>query len=571
MEVAGGAIGAVALGIQLVGTVQKVTTFIKSIHDTPEDLAYLASSVDQLETTLRQVTTLVENRSQHTDTPGSVNLLESAVRNCEPNVTKLDETSNITHPMITPHSDPILAHGEREVVQDIHPTSTSMVCGQKRGRRNVVCTTSITRIYEGFFGHVFVKKKTTHLRGEQKETTQIGEEVVYLLRPSFLRMAIEMNVGGKLSRSLRYCPILPKNSEIFQMCRLGDLEGFRGALSRQEVPLHAQNERGSTLLHMACEGGSLELCSLIIELGIDASHENIWGEKALHVFSIFSSNLDHGAEAMVRLMIQDQEHLDEHDILRFCNSYNGPPEGFDCILSPDVHPTELDWKHLPLQYLMSAIRHFARDVPRWTNFVRKIVRQAEDLHRSHIDPEFPTAQPLTLLDQLLVLTKDPVEGAQVAEAWLEILAMEGLDVREYLKVEMELHEDNNILPPWVYSSHYDQRILIFYVGQKPYVEWDWWIDPDEPGGLVCDEFRHMACRYDVKTYHNWAYIWPFVFPEWARVSDLKSLDPAINRSWKRIIDLADSRAARRVAKKEMNVARAEGRYSRKRMPGSWIN
>ena len=89
MEVAGGAIGAVALGIQLVSTVQKVMKFIQSIHDAPEDLASLGSSVSQLETILHRVITLVETCSKHPNTPGSVDILERAVRNCEPNITKL--------------------------------------------------------------------------------------------------------------------------------------------------------------------------------------------------------------------------------------------------------------------------------------------------------------------------------------------------------------------------------------------------------------------------------------------------------------------------------------------------
>ena len=53
--------GAVALGIQLVGTVQKVMAFFQSIQDAPEDLASLGSSVNQLETILHRVTTLVES------------------------------------------------------------------------------------------------------------------------------------------------------------------------------------------------------------------------------------------------------------------------------------------------------------------------------------------------------------------------------------------------------------------------------------------------------------------------------------------------------------------------------
>ena len=89
MEVAGGVVGAVALGIQLVGTAQQVTSFIRSIQDAPEELANLGSSVDQLETILHRVTTLVQSQSQDTDNPGSMDMLERAVRNCEPNVTKL--------------------------------------------------------------------------------------------------------------------------------------------------------------------------------------------------------------------------------------------------------------------------------------------------------------------------------------------------------------------------------------------------------------------------------------------------------------------------------------------------
>ena len=64
MEVAGGAIGAVALGIQLVGTVQKVTSFIRSIQDAPKHLARLGSSVAQLESILNRVTNLIESLGQ---------------------------------------------------------------------------------------------------------------------------------------------------------------------------------------------------------------------------------------------------------------------------------------------------------------------------------------------------------------------------------------------------------------------------------------------------------------------------------------------------------------------------
>ena len=487
----------------------------------------------------------------------------------------LDGTSVIEQSQMVPHSDPTLARGEEEQVQDIHPTSAVMGCGRQRGRRHVMCTTSSERIYRGFFGHIYVKKKTTRLSGEQERMKPISEEVEYLFHPSFLRLAFEMNqvsYGGKLSRFLRYCQILPNDFEIFKICENGDLEGFRQALIQQEVPLHAQKRNGSTLLHMACQGGSLELCSLIIELGVDASHEDIFGQKALIYFSNNSYQFDDCVEAMVRLMLR-QEHVEEHDILCFSNDFVGPPEGFECMLSPDVYPTELDWRRLPIEYLVQTVMNFAMDIPRWTKLIRKMVRRAEDLHCLHYSRMYPfltSGQSITLLDHLFRSTLDPIEGAQVSEAWLEILAMEGHDVREYVEVEMKLHED--IITPPVWFDDVAHRFLVFDVGQKPKIEWDWWMDPNDPASLVCDEFRHMACRYsEMDNDGAWVQTWPFIIPGWARRLGWEVPDPARNRVWRHMVDLADSRAARRVARKEMKLARAEGTYTRKRMPGSWVD
>lgn len=480
----------------------------------------------------------------------------------------LDSASAVEHSALAQDSDPPLVQGEEEQAQDIRPTSTWMVPGRKRGRRNVTFTVSTARSYQGFFGYICVKTKTTHLSGKQEGTTPISEEVGYLLRPAFLRFAIEIHTGGKLSRSLRYYPILQEDLEIFRICYRGDLEGFRQALTRQEVPIHAQISNGWTLLHMACLGGNLELCSLLMELGVDAGHEDIFGRKALHIFSN-SFYVYHSVEAMVRLMILGQEHVEENDVIKFMEYYKGPPQGVEFLLSPDVHPTELDWRRLPLPHVVGIVTHFARDVPRWSNLVRRIVRQAEDLHCWRVDSIFASDQSLTLLDELFGETSDPIEGAQVSEAWLEILAMEGLDVREYLEVEMRLHEDKYTLPHRYMKPM--KRFLIFNLEQKLTVEWDWWIDPDDPASLLCNEFKHMACRFDYRDQDGeWVKTWPFVIPKWAGHLGWESSYYAENPLWKHMIDLADSRAAHRLAKREMKIARAKGTYSRKLMPGSWI-
>ena len=89
MEVAGVAVGAAALGIQLVSTARKVRTFITSMEDAPEGLTNLESSLHQLEAILEQVTEIINTRSRHVDTSGPVDLLEQAVYKSEPNVMKL--------------------------------------------------------------------------------------------------------------------------------------------------------------------------------------------------------------------------------------------------------------------------------------------------------------------------------------------------------------------------------------------------------------------------------------------------------------------------------------------------
>ena len=91
MEVAGGAIGAASLGIQLISTVQKIIRFIQDIRDAPEELANLRSSVERFCHILRAVTTLIESRRLQTGNTGSVDLLESAVSSCHPNVAKLEK------------------------------------------------------------------------------------------------------------------------------------------------------------------------------------------------------------------------------------------------------------------------------------------------------------------------------------------------------------------------------------------------------------------------------------------------------------------------------------------------
>ena len=46
--------------------------------------------------------------------------------------------------------------------------------------------------------------------------------------------------------------------------------------------------------------------------------------------------------------------------------------------------------------------------------------------------------------------------------------------------------------------------------------------------------------------------------------------PQMEKSQQQIFELASSRAARRIERKRIKVARAEGTYRPSRMPGAWI-
>ena len=91
MEVAGGAIAVVSLGLQLVDTIKKASRFIRGIRDAPAEISTFASNLQHLHLTLDKVTGLITRQREGENLSASTDLLESAVRNCEPNITNLSK------------------------------------------------------------------------------------------------------------------------------------------------------------------------------------------------------------------------------------------------------------------------------------------------------------------------------------------------------------------------------------------------------------------------------------------------------------------------------------------------
>ena len=86
---AASAIAIVSLAVQLVETVQKISNFLHSVHDAPDEILSLAESLDQLRQHLDHAKLLVEQQSGLPDHPGSISPLTSALASCKIKVERL--------------------------------------------------------------------------------------------------------------------------------------------------------------------------------------------------------------------------------------------------------------------------------------------------------------------------------------------------------------------------------------------------------------------------------------------------------------------------------------------------
>ena len=444
-------------------------------------------------------------------------------------------------------------------------------------------------MYKGFFGNAYVRKTVTRLVGSHEETIPIFEEITYRIRPSFVSIAIEIQQSnnGLVPQSLRYSPILPYDAPIFGMCESGDVGGVKMALTRGEVPLYAQNQFGQTLLQLACFGGNLELCLILHQLGIDVSHQNDLGDTAFVMFLLNCGRFKDCIEPMVRLTMSDRDDVEEHDILKDLGRYHGPPSGIEYTLLPGIYPAELDWGCLPRQVVVRILKAFSCDTSERIYLVRKIVRQSTDLHRSCEGRSMFGVSDCTLLDMLLHRTKDPIAGAEIAQAWLGILTAEGKNVHRYLEEEKILHKEC-IFEAGLIKPYTANERLITIDNERLMVEWDRWIDPEAPASLVCKEFKFMDCRLNrLYSGRDWQWVcrrgspegpgswfgwwepWPFVLAQWD-LSKIQFYDSGESLP-RTELNLANSRLKRRIDKKALKLARAQGQCRRERMPGSWVD
>ena len=117
------------------------------------------------------------------------------------------------------------------------------------------------------------------------------------------------------------------------------------------------------------------------------------------------------------------------------------------------------------------------------------------------------------------------------------------------------------------------RRLLFHWGSNPSVSWDWWIDPDSSTYLVREEFKHTDILLDhwetLQLRDDWKTVWPLRYPVWCDRYCPHPYNGSPTPAWKLINEPAQEPPNRRLKKKLMKAARAQGMKKGDRMPGAW--
>lgn len=253
--------------------------------------------------------------------------------------------------------------------------------------------------------------------------------------------------------------------------------------------------------------------------------------------------------------------MSSRDLRHFWGTYMGTVEGAEFIFGQDSIQFENSDNEISYPPLAQALWSLGCSRPGWDNFLRPLIRRGARLHapvQLDLDRFYgypcPAAEYGSPLDELFLATKTPFEGGPLARHWLQILTSEGCDIQAYLEEEYALRAAQMQLTyPWRCNI---PRQLMFFWGSSPYVSWDWWIDPDSPISLVCEEFKHMALSSpDYRGLWDegegkWKESWPFTYPA-------SHLDPPYERAHT-LYERAQERFNRRAKKRFNKLARAQG-------------
>ncbi len=256
-----------------------------------------------------------------------------------------------------------------------------------------------------------------------------------------------------------------------------------------------------------------------------------------------------------------------------------PPQAFEYLLNQDlVEVCIKDFENRERLTLLGKLleKFGATRGEDWKRLIRRFVRMDVDLYQA------ADGQP-TPIDCCFSRCWDPTESRAVADEWLEILSSSGINVRDYLQMEMRRHPMKPPLIRWQYRCVDDRRRLIFSLDGTPTVRWEWWVDPREPGSLVCSEFGDLGRTAGDGDFFT-PNVWPYGRPYWLTCDQCVSRghnfyfpgDGSNNFERAKVLKQANNRFERRMQKRAIKQRKAMGLESRRetyrgpRVPGAWI-
>lgn len=288
----------------------------------------------------------------------------------------------------------------------------------------------------------------------------------------------------------------------------------------------------------------------------------------------------------LRVLSQAQTDFSLADMERFMRLYRGPPLGVEFLLLQNTNlagTLDQDDKTKSALAFVTAVSLFGNGFTQWESVIRKLIREGVNIHGqirgSWSKPWYADDSKSVLgtpLDELFVYTNTPFEAQIVGKSWLHTLSSEGYDILAYLNEEIALHTPQYLL---TWPTYYYSRKLVFQLGDNPSVWWDWQLDPDSGAIIVREVYKSLNstntfdCQWVMDTPKPDT--WPWGYPDWdwwplyRGDTMLESRRKDLVLRLRRQENLADVRAARRMARKASKVRRSLGIKNASQMPGAW--
>jgi len=91
--------------------------------------------------------------------------------------------------------------------------------------------------------------------GEHSKDPYARDEWSWVFIPSFLSRCVEVKCAsflGSVERTLRTCPVLPRDHQVWDLCIIGDVSSIQELFRTREISPYAIDSNGTTLLHVSC-------------------------------------------------------------------------------------------------------------------------------------------------------------------------------------------------------------------------------------------------------------------------------------------------------------------------------